>query len=74
METSITIDDDVLEVARALADREDTNLGTALSQLARRGFRSAITDRDGGMPVFGVPDDAPLITCENVLRELDEWK
>ena len=41
MRTTVTIDDDVLAVARALADRDGTSLGTALSELARRGFKGA---------------------------------
>ena len=73
MRTTLTIDDDVLAVARALADRKGTSLGSAVSELARRGFRSATTVRDDGMPVFKVPDDAPPITSEDVYRELDEW-
>ena len=73
MRTTITIDDDVLAVARALADRKGTSLGSAVSELARRGFRSATTVREDGMPVFNVPDDAPPITSEDVYRELDEW-
>ena len=73
MRTTITIDDDVLAVARALADRKGTSLGSAVSELARRGFKSTITVREDGMPVFKVPDDAPPITSEDVYRELDEW-
>ena len=40
MRTTVTIDDDVLAVARALAKRNRTSLGRALSELARRGFRT----------------------------------
>ena len=39
MRTTVTIDDDVLAVARALADRTGCSLGSALSELARRGFK-----------------------------------
>lgn len=39
MRTTEAIDDDVLTVARALAARKRISLGSALSELARRGFR-----------------------------------
>ena len=73
MQVTITVDDDVLAVARDLAERKGISLGSALSELARRGLRSAMTIRNDGMPVFGVPVDAPQITSEDVRRELDEW-
>ena len=74
MRTTVTIDDDVLAVARALADRNGSSLGSALSELARRGFRSASTakeDRDGSM--FPVAADAKPITSEDVYQSLDDW-
>ena len=71
---TLTIDDDVLAVARALAEREGRSLGSALSELARRGFRSATTTRlDGDTTVFAVPVDAEPITSEDVYRSLDAW-
>lgn len=73
MQVTITVDDDVLAVARDLAERKGISLGNALSELARQGFRSTTTVRDDGMPVFEVPDDTPPITSEDVYRELDEW-
>jgi hypothetical protein len=74
MRTTLTIDDDVLAVARALAERMESSLGAALSELARRGFRNAPTvgdDRDGAM--FDVDRDAEPITSEDVYRLLGEW-
>ena len=73
MRTTVTIDDDVLAVARALAARKGSSLGSALSELARRGFRAAATTEDGGVPVFRVPADARPITSEDVHGALDEW-
>ena len=74
MRTTLTIDDDVLAVARALAERNGSSLGRALSELARRGFRSgdhAGGDSDG--TVFAVSPDAEPITSEDVYRALGEW-
>ena len=73
MRTTLTIDDDVLAVARALAARRGGSLGSALSELARRGFKGATTTEDDGVPVFRVAADASPITSEDVHGALDEW-
>ena len=73
MRTTVTIDDDVLAVARALAVRQSSSLGSALSELARRGFKGADAAEDDGVPVFRIAADARPITSEDVHRALDEW-
>ncbi len=73
MRTTISIDDDVLAVARALAARTGTSLGKALSALARRGFRRPQVDDENGLPVFRVAADAPPITSEDVQKALSDW-
>ncbi|MDE0034917.1 MAG: hypothetical protein OXU75_17565 [Deltaproteobacteria bacterium] len=67
MRTTVTIDDDVLAVARALSERRGISLGSALSELARRGFRGTAAARndDDGVPVFHVRADAEPITRED---------
>ena len=73
MRTTVNIDDDVLAVARALARREGISLGRALSDLARRGFRSTLTPQDyGDGTVFAVAADAVPITSEDVYRAWGE--
>jgi len=76
MRTTVTIDEDVLSVARALAERNRTSLGQALSELARRGFRTgaavAQRKRERGT-VFSVDPDAGPITNEDVHRSLSDW-
>lgn len=39
MRTTLTIDDDVLEVARDLASRQRRSIGEVISELARRALR-----------------------------------
>ena len=73
MRTTVTIDDDVLAVARALAERNGVSLGSALSELARRGFKGTTATRDDGATVFPVTPDAEPITSEDVFRGLSEW-
>lgn len=74
MRTTVTIDDDVMAVAKALAERTGSSLGAALSELARRGFRnaeSAAGDGDGTM--FAIADDAEPITSDDVYQSLADW-
>ncbi len=74
MRTTLTIDDDVLAVARSLADRNRSSLGSAVSELARRGFRGNSSAReDGDKTTFPVAADAEPITNEDVYRSLDDW-
>ena len=73
MRTTVTIDDDVLAVARALAERTGSSLGGALSELARRGFRSAESAAGEDGTVFAIADDAEPITSDDVYRSLADW-
>lgn len=72
MQTTVMIDDDVLEVARALAEWRGSSLGSALSELARRGFRntSLVREEEDGT-TFSVEADAEPITSEDVYQSLD---
>jgi hypothetical protein len=74
MRTTVSLDDDVLEAARALADGEGRSLGRVLSDLARRGLmpRESRLDEEDGFPVFRVDPTAPPITAEMVQAALDE--
>ena len=74
MRTTLNIDDDVLAVARALAQRKKTSLGSALSELARRGIKSRPNvEDDKSRSVFAVPFYAGPITSEDVYRALEDW-
>lgn len=74
MRTTVTIDDDVLAVARALAERNRSSLGNALSELARRGFKgTAATGDYGDGTTFPIAADAEPFTSEDVYRSLDDW-
>ena len=70
----MTIDGDVLAVARAMADRTGSRVGRALSEPAPRGLRAAVIEiRDDGLPVFAVGPDAEPITNEDVNAALADW-
>ena len=73
MRTSATIAS-VLAAALALAERKRGSLGSAMSELARRGFRRGTSTRtDEDSTVFAVAADAKPITSQDVYRSLEEW-
>lgn len=67
MRTTLTLDDDVLASARALAAQRGVPIGTIVSELARRGLSPAqpATTRNG-IRLFPVRPDAGPVTPELV--------
>ncbi len=73
MRTTITIDDDVFEAARALAQASGIRLGQALSLLARRGLRVSLDSaKKRGLPVFKVNQDARIIPNDLACKMMAE--
>jgi hypothetical protein len=73
MRTTVTLDDDVSEAARAQAQASGKRLGEVLSQLARRGLRaSAQTASKSGLPVFKIRPDAEIIPSNRAKELLAE--
>ena len=71
---TVTIADDVLAVAKMLAARKGCSLGSALSELARRGLTSPSPVRRGEhVTAFALPADAEVISNEDVRRSLADW-
>lgn len=60
MRTTLDVENDVLDAARALAVARGVSVGAALSELARRGVaaRTPLSTRNG-FPVFQVPVGTP---------------
>ncbi|MCY4411672.1 MAG: hypothetical protein OXC27_14545 [Caldilineaceae bacterium] len=74
MRTTLNIDDDLLAVARALAERNGTSLGSAISEPARRGFADMDNlEFDDCIPFFRVAPNARTITNEDVKEALSNW-
>lgn len=74
MRTTINLDDDVLEAARAVARTERRPLGVVISDLVRRGLvpqQPRINDEEG-FPVFRVRLGTPPLTDEMVQRGLED--
>ena len=74
MRTTLSIDDDVLEAARALAEARHIPLGEAVSCLARRGMKPlGLRMSDAGLLVFDTPPDFPSIDDSDVARILADF-
>jgi len=74
MRTTLTIDDDVLDAARGLAERERKTVGEVISQLARTALAppSVAGRRRNGLPLLPTKDPAVRVTLELVNRLRDE--
>jgi hypothetical protein len=69
MRTTLTIDDDVLELATVHAKARNVSIGKAVSDLVRRGLRGPTPIREeNGRYVFDLPADSPEVTTEHVRR------
>ena len=73
MRTTLSLDDDAIDVIRAHARTNQLSMGRAASELIRRGVCYQLRTRKlNGLPVFDAPDDFPAITTERVRELLDE--
>lgn len=73
MRTTLHLDDDIYETARAVAAAEGASLGKVVSRLARRGLQPAPSrTARRGFPVFDPGAGAAPITPDLVRRALDE--
>lgn len=69
MRTTLTLDDDILELAARQAKMRGVSLGKTVSDLVRRGLSAATPLEDkGGIVVFQLPNDSPPVTTEEVRR------
>jgi hypothetical protein len=72
MRTTLDIENDVLDAARALAAARRVSVGAALSELARRGVtaRTPLQSRSG-FAVFQVPSGTPSFGPNDVTRAIE---
>lgn len=75
MRTTLSLDDDVFELAKQYAEARSLALGKALSELVRRGINSPPKTREvNGLVVFDLPEHSPMVTTEHVKKlEADTW-
>ena len=69
MRTTLTLDDDIAELAARQAKARSVSLGKAVSDLVRRGLSAPTpsTTKDG-LVVFRLPSDSPRVTTDDVRR------
>lgn len=69
MRTTLTLDDDVFELAARQAKLRGVSLGKAVSDLLRRGLSATtpVLEKDG-LVVFHLPADSPKVTTDDVRR------
>jgi hypothetical protein len=76
MRTTLAIDDDVLEAAKGLAERDHKTVGEVVSELARRGLKPAPSVAPArtrnGVPLLEGRSGARPVTPEMVNRLRDE--
>ncbi len=73
MRTTLSIDEDVLIAARALAAQQRRSIGEVISDLARRSLdRPRSEGERNGIPLLSSRPNAPPITLELVNRLRDE--
>jgi hypothetical protein len=73
MRTTINLDEDVLSLAKTLAEARGVSIGKALSDLARKGARSQeVLQERNGFPLFSVDDGAKAFGLEEVDAALAE--
>jgi hypothetical protein len=71
MRTTLSIDDEVLELVRRYAADRSLALGDAVSELIRKAFATPTPTRMvNGLRVFDLPPDSPRVTREMV-KKLD---
>lgn len=76
MRTTLSIDDDVLAAAKALAESAGKTVGDVISSLARQSLqpdrRTMKLETRNGIPLLPVRPDAKPVTLELVNRLRDE--
>ncbi|HEY3857764.1 MAG TPA: hypothetical protein VGO67_25550 [Verrucomicrobiae bacterium] len=69
MKTTLTLDDDIHELAARQAKLRGVSLGKSISDLVRRGLGAPAPCQDqNGIVVFKLPVDSPIVTTEEVRR------
>ena len=69
MRTTLTLDDDIFDMAARQAKLRGVSLGKTVSDLVRRGLNAPTPSQNkGGVVVFQLPADSPQVTTEDVRR------
>ena len=67
--TTLTLDDDVFELAARQAKLRGVSLGRTVSDLLRKGLSAATPVKEkNGLVMFQLPADSPKVTTDDVRR------
>ena len=72
MRTTLSLDDDVLLAAKAIAGQQGRSLGEVVSELARRSLQRPVSRAErNGIPLLASRADSPPVTMDfvNTLRD-----
>ncbi|MGO8696766.1 MAG: hypothetical protein ACLQVY_03475 [Limisphaerales bacterium] len=76
MRTTLDIEDDVLQAARELAEREGSTAGRVISALARRGLMTPGKKTKSSQPTRGgvplLPSRGEVVTVDHVRELMDQ--
>ncbi len=73
MRTTLSIDNDILAAAKAIATQRRVSVGEVVSELARRGLAPAATSaKRNGVQLFPVRSGAGTVTPEIIAELLDD--
>jgi len=71
MRTTLSLEDEVLQLVRRYAEDRSMALGSAVSELLRRGLTAQRPTRTlNGLQVFDLPPDSPTVSSRRV-KELE---
>ena len=69
MRTTLTLDDDIVELVARQAKARGLSLGKAVSELVRRGLNAPTPSQErSGLIVFKLPPESPRVTTDHVRR------
>jgi hypothetical protein len=72
MRTTLTIDDDVLDAAKAIAERKSSTIGEVISELARASLRPvASVARRNGVPLLPLKSGGGIVT-PSIVKDLQD--
>jgi hypothetical protein len=72
MRTTLSIDDDILDAAKAIAARKSSTVGQVISELARASLRPPASGaRRNGVPLLPLRNGGQIVTPA-IVRELQD--
>ena len=72
MRTTLNLDEDVAQIAKAYAADRNLSIGAAVSILVKQGIAAPMPTRVlNGLTIFDPPSDSPVVTAQHVKDLMD---